>query len=215
MPYTISEFCQAQPVHLAAFEGDLGTVRAFIATDPANATLTERFGNDVLYYAMQGEQPEVVRAILQENSAVADTINVLNSDGMTPLTTAATIGNVGVIQSLLVDGKADINLQNGEDGSTPLNCAIRQGHVAASNALLDAGASASPDLKNREDGTALHHAALGIRWEAADQIALIKRLIDAGGDIHAKNNQGHTPLASAEFYDMTIHPDVKKLLGGN
>jgi ankyrin repeat protein len=74
------------------------------------------------------------------------------------------------------------------------------GHEAAAHLLLDLGADGERG-KDDYGNSALHWAC----WEGL--ISLIRRLVDAGADINALNNNGSTPLidACASGYEAAAH----------
>jgi len=100
---------------------------------------------------------------------------------------------------LLVDHGADVNAKNqtemmhnvrvGSMGLAPLHYALIKGNTATAQALLDRGAD--PNSTDFSNSNALHYAAgRGI-------LEIIPSLIQCGGNIHAQNNYGRTPLQSS------------------
>jgi ankyrin repeat protein len=73
-----------------------------------------------------------------------------NTAGDTPLISAAALGDLAVVRTLL-DGGASVDAQNAA-GNTPLIVATREGHTEVCRVLLQAGANAS--LHNQDGSDA-------------------------------------------------------------
>lgn len=124
-----------------------------------------------------------VRTALSRGASAS---NKNSSTGETPLYTAAKQGNVAIMQALIMHG-ADIEKESRTDG-TPLCAAAEAGEAAAVELLICHGANIH--VKAKDSGcTPLHYGAG--HWETA------KILIEAGADVHVRDDQSRTPLHKA------------------
>lgn len=106
--------------------------------------------------------------------------------GTTALHIAAT-GNHLAMVNFLLNAKANVNIAN-IDGSIPLHSAAEQGHAAIAKALLNAHAGGIGTLKKDGKGrTPLHLAVVS-------DGATVTLLLEARANVHAKDNDGRTPL---------------------
>ncbi|TMW57101.1 hypothetical protein Poli38472_003026 [Pythium oligandrum] len=109
-------------------------------------------------------------------------------DGLTPLLHAARVGDLVLLNSLIIQPGTDILRRDPVYGQTALHFAIRGGHLAIVQALVMPEIAGS--IVNIPDGrrnTALHLAAAKSRRMA-------KVLIDAGADVNFLNMRNQTPL---------------------
>ncbi len=122
-----------------------------------------------------------------------------SSDGMTPLTIAATLGQVESVKALLA-AKAKVNVTDGM-GDTALHkaCYPPSGKDLAANAQarvqiakLLIAAKASRNLKDKAGWTPLMLAA------AYGGTELVKLLLDAGADASVKLSSGKTAFLLAQ-----------------
>lgn len=89
--------------------------------------------------------------------------------GRTPLHKAAFFGHVKVIDYLINEAGATVDVQD-DDGDTPLHDAARFGHVDCVSVLLAAGAS--PSIKNVDNYTASDLALANEKEEVVALLAL-------------------------------------------
>jgi uncharacterized protein len=108
---------------------------------------------------------------------------------------AASRGNVKIVQAALDKG-VDPNL-TAPYGGTALMMAAYYGKLAIIKLLLDAGADPNIIGEDTSGGasTALHKAAESGEFEAA------RILLEAGADINIRDNQGRTPLETAQHFN--------------
>ena len=91
-----------------------------------------------------------------------------DGEGCTPLMGACLEGHVGVIRSLLTDGRSPINAEE-HRRHTALFYAVGYGHAEAARLLLRAGAD--PTISNEDGDTALSRARQGNKQ---DVVALLE-----------------------------------------
>jgi ankyrin repeat protein len=84
------------------------------------------------------------------------------------------------------------NLQQARDGDKPLlNQMIRWGQMKAAFWLLEHGAS--PNIPDDHGWTAVHQAA------SRGNERMLQAVLNAGGNLHTKDNEGYSPLDVAKF----------------
>lgn len=108
--------------------------------------------------------------------------------GVTPLHLAAAVGN-GPCVELLVQWGSNINAQESW-GQTPIAIATQRSHISCMKTLLHHGAD--PELKDYQHKQTPLHIACGNKDEESVLV-----LLDAGCNIHATNDQGHSALGVA------------------
>jgi hypothetical protein len=129
------------PLHAAAFSGNLEVVRILIECDPADINAGDRLGSTPLHWASGGlhiKAGSVLRLLLEHG---AD-INVQDNDGWTPLHCASFIGVLEVARLLLEQG-ADVEAK-GNDGKTALQVAADRGHDEVVELLRNMDPSRTP-----------------------------------------------------------------------
>jgi len=166
----------------AATDDAAGVQRALNAGASANAD-----GGRALRLAANGGDVVTVRLLLSRGANPS-----AEWGGYTPLMSASTGGNVEVIQ-LLIDAGADPN--QADAGLTPLGIAALCGHERAVVLLLARGASAT----GRVAGAAAsrHPPLVAAAGSGSAPPSLLQRLIDAGADINAPDDEGTSPLMAA------------------
>lgn len=133
-----------------------------------------------IYWAADSNTPEVVKLFI---GAGAD-VNAVRYDGITSLF-AASRRNVPEVVKMLLKAGANVNAKN-SNGITPLLYAAMNNHnPGVVDALIEYGAE---DITDKAGRTALMLAA---QWNVPEVVDV---LIDAGTDIKAKDNEGHTAL---------------------
>jgi ankyrin repeat protein len=140
--------------------------------------------NDSLLRAAENGRTDTVRNLISAGAAAG----AGGSFGNTPLHKAAMHGHVEVVQLLLGEHSADVNLKN-IDGYTPLHLAALIGHIEEVRILLEH--SADSNLKNADGDTPLHYTA------GKGQVEIVELFLRKGAAVNSRNNRGDTPLKAA------------------
>jgi len=133
----------------------------------------------------------------------ANTLNIADINGYTPLLAAAQNEHLACIRHL-IDAGADVNLLHSERDSSPLMAAAEEGFGDCVKYLIEAGAAINYTGK---EGTALHKAAWYPRLDC------VKLLVDAGAIFNTLDENTYTPLAvAARSYREGSTESVKLML---
>ncbi len=140
----------------------------------------------------QGVSASLV-ALYHRKKEAADLL-LARKEAMQPLDIfeAAAFGRSDRIEALLA-GQPELANAYSSDGFYPLGLAAFFGHEGAVAILLARGADPNLAARNAMKVRALHAAA------AARSLPIVKRLIEAGGDVNARQEAGFTPLLDAAF----------------
>jgi ankyrin repeat protein len=217
-------FIQGAEIHDAAELGDLGKVKACLATDPKQINTADAKGRTVLACAILSGKKEVVDFLLEKGAtedifAAAITghtdkitallkqdpklVNIRDSGGKTALHLAALAGQKQVVE-LLLTGKADINMLDA-DGFTALHWA----------AMFDKSDVAGVLLTNKADFN-LKVAKFG--WTPLrlavihNRLATAEILLKAGSDPNVKD-EDNIPLLHQAI--ISGHKGMIELLVAN
>ena len=133
--------------------------------------------------------PEIVTTLIEAGAQ----INAQTDNGETPLYCAA-FENQPESAGLLLEAGAQIELAN-KKGHTPLYICACRSEPELATLLLAAGANI--DHRDSIEGNTLLHGAGYRCWYPE----VIQTLVDAGADIHARNQHGMVPLHKATMSD--------------
>ena len=172
------------PLHYAARYNNPAVVEALL-TAGTDVRATDEYQREPLHYAARNN-PAVIAPLLAAGAAVM----AKSESGRTALHDATTSE---AVNALVVAG-ADVNATD-TNQRTPLHdaAARRPEAAAAAEALLAAGAdvgarATDSDSSGRRRYTPLHEAA------RTGNTVVIKLLLAAGAELHARNGTGATPL---------------------
>lgn len=161
----------------AAKDGDASKVLDLIAGGASVNARTNK-GRTPLHYASRNGHVAVVWALLDSGANVY----AKTDQGVTPLHLASDSGHPAVVEKLIANG-ANIDATD-NDGRTPRDFAASQEHAEVVSILDHAESKKENKKKNRK---LLRAAKVGDASEAL-------KLIADGANVHAKDNEGETPL---------------------
>ena len=174
----------AYDITLATRFGDREHVEQFCAQNPAAISRTGLYGKTSLVIAVENNQIEVLRALLDHGGSMAAWLGANRS----PMESAVIHSSDDVVLLLLENGFATPQDKSPLGG--PLHLAAKDGRTAILDPALDAGYRV--ETKDSRGNTALHLAS------AAGQIEFAMALVAHGADALTWNNAGETPLTLAE-----------------
>ena len=214
-PVNAPSFTGQTPLHLAARHAD-AAMGGLLLSNRAPVDARDKFGNtplltslqtvigdavetqtalrdpkglNVSMRATQQEQLNFVRLLLTHRADV----NVRNTDGVTPLIGAVTVGNEPVV-NLLLAAKADANAANSA-GLTPLHLAAGRGQTAIAEALIRQRAGL-----NTPDGRGETPLGYALRAGHTNTITLLRR---SGATIGTMRPLNPTEQSLVDFYQRT------------
>ena len=213
------ELSDADRYRIAVVGGDEVEARRLLEGDPS---LSDQPGM-LIQSAHQGEIDRV-RLILD----LGCDVNARNPNGRAALHEAAWKGDLEMMQ-LLLDRGAECEIRSNDHDATPIGFANHAGRLEARDYLIERTRDAY-DLARfgntsrlleilEEDGSRAKVAlsngmtALHVVPETEDAEAVIDKLIASGADIDKKNDDGKTPLASAEASDRSRVAELLRARG--
>jgi ankyrin repeat protein len=137
---------QVEPLHEAAFAGDLDEVRRLLE-EGAAVDIPDGEGRTALMWASFNGHTSVNALLLEKGAA----INTREATGRTALMYASSGPFAGTVELLLEKG-AEVNLQGTAEGFTALMTAAAEGQVEVVRVLMEYGAN--PDLEDVDGDTA-------------------------------------------------------------
>lgn len=155
-------------------------------------------GHPPLSMAILTKKINVVKALIK---AGAD----IGSIGGFPLHQAAETKNFEIVEILVNEGNADINLKDAS-GSTPLHKAVRSENLTMIQSLIALGADCN--IQDNNGQTPLFLAA------ALFKPFIISALLEAGALTMIVDNQGKNPLLACQILNESVYSNYcKDLLG--
>jgi ankyrin repeat protein len=171
-------------IHAACQRGDIATVLALIAADPAVVDAADEHGWRPIFHAGLWRQLDVVRLLLAAGADVAaEDGYVLHYAGEVP-------NNKAIVTLMLQYGALDAHVRPTDDLSRQFLAAVFLADAPRVRALL----VRHPHLATMPDGRGdrpLHHASRNGDTE------IVRLLIEHGAEVNATTPRGHTVLYCA------------------
>jgi len=183
----------------AAHEGDAGTFR-MTYEEHSKELKSINFTVDgwtCLHAAATAGSAPLVKFIL--GLPGVDT-NVKGKDGSTPLVCAMKNNHKDCVALLMEEGKSDLNATS-ESGWNPVLLAAYNADMESIDMLCELAKKGAVNLdvpQKEAKGYHVLHFAAASKDHAAEAIT---KLLDAGAEINALNDNGQTPLHIAAFWD--------------
>ncbi|MBA0746500.1 hypothetical protein Gogos_009010 [Gossypium gossypioides] len=175
-PPTKSVEIKEKDLFKAAEKGDSSIFKS-LSQDHLTKSLKLRNedARSLLHVTVSSAHPEMVK--LLSDAADESVVNGIDEEGWAPIHSAASIGNLEIMEILLSKG-ANVNVKN-DGGRTALHYAASKGWLKIAELLISHGC------------TPLHRAA------STGKSALCELLIEEGAEVDATDRAGQTPLMSA------------------
>jgi uncharacterized protein len=171
----------------AAKFDDVSQVKSLVASGISPNTF-DPVGNTMLIVAINDKSYKVIDFLIANKST---DIDLPNKNGETPLMIAAIDGELGVVKTLVLQKKANVN----PVGWTPLHYASTRGNLEIAQFLIANGAvvnALSPS----------HTTPLMMAVQSGNEV-LVKLLLDNGADLKIRNTAGFSAIDVADLFDKT------------
>ncbi|XP_059617534.1 rabankyrin-5 [Phlebotomus argentipes] len=154
-----------------------------------------------LHAAVRLLREDVVFLCLVENDGMlSEVVNSLSPQGQLPLGLALMGRSTAIAQTLIQNGKADVNAFN-SDGCTLLIDAVQRGDGFSSLFLLDKNSNVN--LTSRTTGDAALHIVVTYSTKSTDEdtyqemLDVGRKILECEPDPNIQNKRGYTPLHMA------------------
>ena len=178
--------------------GNAHGVRKVLSCGMVNVNCTDKENRTPLLFALENSFKDVAKLLLEEEAD--DRIAGGRYCNWLPIHVSAKRGYQDVVAQLLLEGGAEINMQD-RFRMTPLHWASHSGHCGVAKLLLESGADLN--IQCRSGYTPLKIAAMNGR------IDVVKLFLKRGAETNRANQDGSTPLHFASLFG---YKDVVQLL---
>ena len=175
------------PLYYAAIH-NYEDIADFLLAKGADANAGDENGLTLLYYAIWDKSKDAIKLLIRKGANV----NAKDRAGYTPLVYAIWENDKDMVELLIANG-ADVNIED-NDGYTPYYWAVTDASKDIVELLTAKGATVI---------STIHLAA------RAGDLARVKRFMEEGTDVNARDKGGETPLFSAVQAD---NDDVARFL---
>ncbi|GAB9475896.1 hypothetical protein Gpo141_00012972 [Globisporangium polare] len=172
------------PLHLAALRGDVAMIEILVGSG-AQTDSESAVGTMPFYTAAQHGHLDAVKLLTG--------VDTQWKERKSPIHVVTANGFTDVLKFLIAEG-VDVDLRD-EYGLTPLCVAVVSDQVDALHVLIAAGANVNVLNQQAGDYTVLHYAA-----ELGREEAMKALIVTGGGDVHVKNDTGHTSFLVAALH---------------
>ncbi len=181
---------QLTPLHLAAARNRVETAKLLIDRGAA-IDAQDEMGLTPLHLATRSGNAAVIELLAGNgvNPEVRGKAFGITGNEVAPLHLAASQGDTGTAEALIVSAKANVNGRSLATQRTPLHYAAEGDRMAVADLLLQHGAEV--DAQDAYGETPLHYAV------REGSVATVELLISQGADVNARNGSGSTPLTFA------------------
>lgn len=190
------------PFTAAVRQGFLEVAEA-LADAGADRDLKNKEGQAPIHVSVRKGLTEMTEWLLHRGADV----NAPSPSGL-PIHIAAEEGDAAMIRTLARHG-ADLDT-GAPRGMTPLKSAVRNGHMEAVRALLEAGADVNASglgSVQPSDGSSPLHLAI-----ASGHMKMAQMLMDYGADVNGRDSQGRTPLHLSPSHEPDRSFEFAKML---
>ena len=189
----VSTKSSATPLYYAALCGFKDLVEHLVVKYPQHVNTKGGHYLTPFVAAMAGRHFQIVE-LLRRNGA---DVNVRRDDGEAPLHSAASFGDLEIVQALL-DYKVDVNARGGFNNWSPVHCASFGNPFSATShrgpqllpdvarLLLEHGADVN--VQDNNGATPLHVSA------EVGTVKVARVLLEYGANVGAEDKKGRTPL---------------------
>lgn len=161
----------------AARTGDIKQLKDLLAANPSLLNERNHLGQSAILLARYHRQTAAVEFLLARNPDLT-------------LHEAAAVGAIDRVRALIRERGRLID-SHSKDGFTPLALAAFFGNTEIAQLLIDQGANVSLAANNPMKVAPLHASTSGRHLE------IVRMLVENGGDVNARQQQGWTPLHGA------------------
>jgi ankyrin repeat protein len=203
---------ETTPLHIACMFGHAAVIRRLEELDDLDINAKDKFGRTPLYYACKWQQPDAVRALLQDPKGREIDVNMVDSKSeTTALHHAAGEGRLDILKLILsyrypskdaaADKLADGPADDWEDASDDEvdDTSSKDSYTRVQNLL---------SKKDASDSTALHFAARDGHLEVAKELARRENSLSLAASLK-EDSEGNLPIHLAS---KNGHASIVKLL---